>query len=152
MAMCPGHHCSKIVKEVNDVCKDDGFRGNVVYVQYDGKYCGCKCSCVAVDTLVAVPDDNWKRMADFRVGDSILALDASNSWVQKEVKFSDGTGTGNGNAVPYAIFVALDDDTRLIVTADHPFLLGDGSLQVACRLSPDDKLMNENLQPVELST
>ena len=148
MGMCPGSHCSTVLEQINNVCKDDGFSGNVVYVLHEGQSCYCNCSCVAVDTLVAVPSGDWKRMGDFKVGDSILALDANNSWTERKVKFSDGTGEGDGNAVPYAIFLSLVNETKLIVTADHAFLLSDRTLQVACRLSPDDKLMDENLRPV----
>ena len=151
MAECPGKHCSSIGEQINEICKSDGFRGDVVYVMHEDVYCYCKCSCVAVDTLVAVAGNQWKRMGDIRVGDSVLALDSNNYWTETTVKFSSGTGEGDGNTVPYAIFLVLNNGTNLIVTADHPFLLSDDSLQVACRLSLSDKLTDENLNPVEIT-
>jgi hypothetical protein len=149
---CPGAHCSAISEQINNICKADGFSGNVVYVVHNDQYCYCNCSCVAVDTLVAVGKDSWKRMGDLRVGDSILAMDTTGKWTAKKIKFSNGTGAGDGNPVPYAIFVALKNGTQLIVTADHPFLLSTKKLQVACRLSPSDELLDENMQPLEIAT
>ena len=150
MPLCPGHHCSAISDEINAICKEDGFSGNVVYVQHDGEYCYCNCSCVAVDTLVAVPDQQWKRMGDFTVGDRVMALDPAGSWTEAEVRFSNGTGSGDNTAVPYAIFVALGNGSNLIVTADHPFLLHTGQLQIASRLAPDDRLLDQDQNPIEI--
>lgn len=150
MPQCPGAHCSTVSERVNRICISDGFKGNVVYVDYGGIDCFCNCSCVAVDTLVAVPGNQWKRMGDLNVGDTVLALGKSDTWEERVVAFSSGTGQGDGNPVPYAIFVALANGSNLIVTADHPFLLSTKKLQVACRLAPTDKLLDQNLQPVDI--
>lgn len=150
MPQCPGSHCSAISERVNRICVSDGFSGNVVYVDYGGMDCYCNCSCVAVDTLVAVPGEQWRRMGDIRVGDTVLALNDTDSWEERTVEFSSGTGEGDGNPVPYAIFVGLANGTNLIVTADHPFLLSTRKLQVACRLSPSDQLLDMDLNPVEI--
>lgn len=150
MPQCPGAHCSTVSERVNRICISDGFQGNIVYVDYGGVDCFCKCSCVAVDTLVAVPGNQWKRMGDFNVGDTVLALGTSDKWEERVVAFSSGTGQGDGNSVPYSIFVALANGSNLITTADHPFLLSTKKLQVACRLAPTDKLLDQNLQPVDI--
>ncbi len=152
MPLCPGAHCSSITAEINALCKSDGFTGNVVYVQHNGQYCYCNCSCVAVDTLIAVGNNIWRRMGELEVGDKVLTLDNNKSWVEADIKFSNGTGEGDGNPVPYAIFVSFENGVDLIVTADHPFLLGNGKLQVASRLSPSDEVMDEHLKPIGIKT
>lgn len=150
MPQCPGAHCSVISAQVNALCKSDGFTGNVVYVMYNNTYCYCNCSCVAVNTLVAVGPNSWRKMGDFQVGDTVLTQKSAGTWEPAEVRFSNGTGAGDGNPVPYAIFLALGNGARLIVTADHPFLLQSGKLQVACRLSPSDKLVGEQGESVDI--
>lgn len=152
MPVCSGAHCSAISTQVNELCKSDGFKGNVVYVEHAGEYCYCNCSCVAVNTLIAVSGDAWKRMGDLKVGEKVLSLDEDRNWVERTIEFSNGTAEGDGNPVPYAIFVSFDNDVELIVTADHPFLLESGKLQVASRLSPSDKVLDSNFKPVRIQT
>ena len=150
MSQCPGAHCSAVSKKVNEICRSDGFKGTAVYLEYQGQYCYCNCSCTAVDTLVATSVSQWRRMGDIVVGDTILALNSSEKWEEREVRFSSGTGEGDGKPVPYTIFLSLENGVQLIVTADHPFLLANRKLQVACRLSPNDKLLDENINPLAI--
>lgn len=150
-AECPGSHCSSIGSQVNEICKSDGFSGSVVYVWYNGKYCYCKCSCLAVGTPVAVGEDSFKPIEDFVVGDSVLTLNHDKKWTPSTVKFSDGT-KGDGAKVPFSVFVELDTGMQLIVTPDHPFLLSTGKLAMASRLTLTDKLTNSEGMPVGIKS
>jgi len=125
-----------------------GQTGTLVWVLMpDGTSCYCKCSCPAGATLVALPGSNWSKIMDIKVGDKVLALKQDKTWKPMDVKFSDGT-QGDGFPVPYIIFVETVTGIQLIVTADHPFLLSTGKLQRASRLTTDDKLVDENNNPV----
>ena len=127
---------------------DDGFSGTVVYtVGPDGKTCYCKCSCLAHNTPVAVSANSWKRIQDFQVGDTVFTVNSGKEWKESKVAFSDGT-KGDGNPVPYTIYVRTETNIELIVTSDHPFLLENGELQRASRLTLQDKLVDEKFQPV----
>ena len=149
MPECPGSHCSAISEEVNNICKDDGFKGNVVYVQGPSGYCYCNCSCLAYNTPVAISETEWRRIQDFKVGDTVLCAKPDNTWRPAKVAFSEGTG-GNDSPLPYAIYLEVEGDIRLIVTPDHPFLTPSGKLKRADRLSPADSLVGESFQPLTI--
>ena len=146
---CPGQHCSGISDRVNRTCKAQGHSGDRVYVlRADNSECYCKCSCVALNTPVAVPGARWMRIQQIKIGEQVMTADpAGRNWVARDVKFSDGT-TGDGNMVPGAVYVATENGIELVVTADHAFLLSTGKLQQAHRLSPTDKLLDENFRPL----
>jgi len=150
MPECPGSHCSSVSAQINDICKSDGFSGNVVYVSMpDGTMCYCKCSCLAYNTLIAVSTDGWKKIQDFQVGDAVLKATPEKKWVTTNVAFSDGT-KGDGSIVPYTIYVKTESGITLIVTPEHPFLLETGKLQRADRLTLQDKLVDEKFNPVPI--
>jgi len=145
---CPGQHCSRISDRINETCKRQGHSGDRVYlILADGSECWCKCSCAALNTPVAVATGKWMRIQDFEVGDTVLTATRDRRWTAKEVKFSDGT-LGDGTQVPGAIYIKTTNNIELIVTADHPFLLADGHLQQAHRLTKTDKLMSADFSPV----
>lgn len=151
MPECPGSHCSGISTQVNAVCTSDGFAGTVVYVfMPDGTQCYCKCSCLAYNTPIAIPENQWTRVQDFKVGDTVLVATKEKSWRSATVAFSDGTG-GDGNPVPYSIFLRVESGATLVVTADHPLLTSDGKLKRADRLTVRDTLLNEKFEPVRIS-
>ncbi|MGY3618825.1 hypothetical protein [Bradyrhizobium sp. USDA 10063] len=149
-AECPGSHCSAIGNQINDICKSDGFSGNVVYVVGPGGLtCYCHCSCMSFGTIVAINEDQWKKIEDFRVGDKVLTLQSDNTWKETEVKFSAGT-KGNNQPLPFTVFIELEDGIQLIVTPDHPFMLPDGKLRRASKLTLSDKLVSAGLKPVAM--
>lgn len=150
-AQCPGAHCSAIDVQVNNICKSDGFSGNVVYVQGPNGFCYCNCSCLANGTLVYSSDGTFTPIEKLAVGESVMALQKDGSWKKTIVKFSGGT-EGDGNPVPYAVFVGLDNGNQLIVTADHPFLLSNKTLKTASRLTLQDKLLDKDLKPINISS
>ena len=146
---CPGQHCSAISNRINETCKAQGHSGDRVYViRADGSECYCKCSCVALNTPIAVPGSRWRRIQEVMVGDQVMTAEpAGHTWTPRTVKFSDGT-KGDGNQVPGTIYVKTENGIELVVTANHPFLLSTGKLQQAIRLTRSDKLMDENFRPV----
>ena len=149
-ASCPGQHCSAIGNEINNICKSDGFSGNVVYVVGPGGLnCYCNCSCLAYGSLVAVGKGEWKKIEDFKIGDKVLTLQSDNSWRETEVKFSSGT-KGDGQPVPFTVFLELEDGVQLIVTPDHPFYLPDGKFRRAAKLTLSDKLLSADMKPIEI--
>ncbi len=150
MPQCPGSHCSSVSQEINEICKSDGFSGSTVYVLGpDGKQCYCKCSCLAYDSLVAVPGGEWKKIQEFKVGDSVLVARPDKTWRTTKVAFSNGT-QGDGTQVPYTIHIKLATEASLIVTADHPFMTAKGILKRADHLSPLDQLLDEHFHPVKI--
>jgi len=152
MAACNEATCTQKSEYVGRICHSDGFSGTVVYLTFpDGTGCYCKCSCVAASTLVMTADAHWKPIQDIVVGDSVLTLNADKHWCPAEVKFSDGTRPA-GSKIPYVIYLKLNTGAELVVTPDHPFLLMNGSLQPANRLSLTDRLVNENMAPVKIES
>jgi hypothetical protein len=145
---CPGQHCSAISERVNNTCKKQGHSGDRVYViRADDSECYCNCSCLALNTPVAMADGNWARIQEIKPGDTVLTAQLGKSWQPKKVEFSDGT-KGDGNLVPGTIYIRTETDIELLVTADHPFLMENGNLQQAKRLTKSDKLVDENFNPV----
>lgn len=148
MPECPGSHCSST--DYNEICKSDGFSGNVVYViGPDGKPCYCRCSCLAYNTPIAISESEWKKIQDFEVGDTVLRARETKKWEPAQVAFSDGTG-GNEQPFPYAIMLKTEGGLSLIVTPEHTFLLESGKLKRADRLAVGDKLVNDKFQPVKV--
>ena len=148
---CPGQHCSAKAAIVNKMCKQLGQAGGVVFVEHNGSYCWCKCSCLASSTPVQVSVDNWISIGDIAVGDTVLALDLDGTWKQAPVVFSDGT-TMPEEPYPYAIYVSVENGPTLITTAEHLFLVEGKKLKRADRLTPNDRLLDKDLRPLKIET
>jgi hypothetical protein len=147
---CPGQHCSAKAQIVNQMCINLGQKGGVVFVEHQGSYCWCKCSCLASNTPVATDSSAWKPIGELKVGDTVLALQSDNSWKKAPVVFSDGT-TMPEKPFPYAVYISTASGTSIVVTADHLFLMPDGSLKRADRLAPSDKLVDAALKPTNIT-
>lgn len=148
---CPGQHCSAKANIVNIMCKNLGQAGGVVFVEHNGSYCWCKCSCLASNTPVEIAPNKWKRIGDVKVGETVLARSLNGAWKQAPVVFSDGT-TMPEKPYPYAIYVVLKDGTELVVTADHLFLINGNILKRADRLAPTDQLVGSDGKPKSIKT
>jgi hypothetical protein len=152
MPACSEATCTQKSDYVGRICHSDGFSGNIVYITFpDGSGCYCKCSCVSASTLIMVSDTQWRPIQDVAVGDSVLTLQSDKTWQASEVKFSDGTNPV-GSKIRFVVYLKLSTGAELVVTPEHPFLLPNGSLQTASRLSLSDRLVNENMAPVKIDS
>lgn len=144
---CAGSHCSRVDAEINEVCKlEDWAVGHPVITRDDDGVCKCHCSCLALGTPVAASLGISKPIESFRVGDSVIAAGSNLQWNTVPVRYSSGSSTG---IQPGSIFIEYDGG-NLIVTPDHLFLLPDGKLKRAERLSFSDKLVGADGNPVDI--
>ncbi len=115
----------------------------------DGSPCGCCCTCLAYGTPVQWKTDKsfsmdaFKPIETFEIGDKVLAADRNLNWVEKTVKFSQGTGKlTNAQIMVKVIYELNDQEKQLITTRSHLFLMPNGKLKRADTLSPGkDKLV-----------
>lgn len=144
---CSAAHCSGIDKELNDVCKQEGWAvGHPVITRDANGPCQCHCSCLALGTPIAADVNLFKAVEEFSIGDSVLAAGPDLKWNKVQVAFSNGTTNG---VQPYSIFVEYHGGS-LIVTADHLFFVHGGKLKRADRLSTNDKLVSSDGKPVDI--
>jgi len=148
---CPGQHCSAKAEVVNRMCKELGNQGRPVFVENNGSYCWCKCSCLASSTPVESDVNSWKPIGDVKVGETVLAIDGNGKWAKANVVYSDGSAMPE-KPFPYAIYVSTENNVTLITTASHLFLMPDGSLKRADRLTPKDKLLDKNRKELKITT
>lgn len=145
---CSAAHCSGIDKELNEVCKQEGWAiGHPVITRDADGPCQCHCSCLALGTPLAMAKDKYKAIEDYKVGDVVWAAGPDLKFHEVEVKFSDGTS--GGSAQPYSVYIEYDD-SFLIVTADHLFLMPSGRLKKADKLSVSDSLVAPDGGKVEI--
>ncbi len=152
--LCPPSHCSGVKDQINNLCKQLGQAGNLIITEYpagSGNYCYCKCSCLSSSTPVEVSKNNWKQIGEIEVGETVLGLNKNGKWQDSKVIFSDGTIEPNA-VLPYAIYILTENDVTFIVTADHLFLMSDGTLKRADRLTLYDKLTSSNNKGVAIKT
>jgi hypothetical protein len=144
---CDAAHCGGADAEINEVCIAEGWAvGHPVITRDSSGICQCHCSCLALGTPVAASLGINKPIESFRVGDSVVAAGSDLQWNTVPVRFSSGSSTG---VQPGVIFVEYVGG-QLIVTPDHLFLLPGGKLKRAERLSPTDKLVGANGNPVDI--
>lgn len=144
---CEATHCGGADAELNAICIQEGWAiGHPVITRDNKGPCQCHCSCLALGTPVAATLGINRPIESFRVGDSVVAAGADLQWNIVPVRFSSGTSTG---VQPGVIFVEYKGG-ELIVTHDHLFLLPDGKLKRAERLSPSDKLVGADGNAVNI--
>ena len=136
---CSAAHCSGADAELNAICKQEGWAiGHPVITRDAQGPCQCHCSCLALDTPVASGPGIYREIQNLEVGDDVWACGVDLSFRKHTVEFSDGTQ--GKSAQPFSIFLEYGD-TQLIVTSDHLFLLPNGKLKRADRLSTEDRLV-----------
>lgn len=118
--------------------------------------CYCCCSCLANDTLVAVPGGvapiyTIARGASVMAG-SVATSDAGVrlSWSEAKVRFSQGTGSGGHQPMMVYVTFGPDSNQELICNTDQPFLLADGKYTTGGKLRPGQKLVGGDGQPLEV--
>lgn len=124
-------------------------------------YCYCCCSCLAYDTLIAVPGGRPKKVQEFSRGDKVLAgslaLDQWSdapmlTWDAATVSFSDGAA----NDVDHqTVYLAFGDELKtgdLICSMDQPVVLSNGKLTTAEKLQPGDNLLDMDGKPIKVRT
>ncbi|MBV9931266.1 MAG: hypothetical protein JO013_10015 [Alphaproteobacteria bacterium] len=131
------------------------YSGNSPVATYDkqGNVCWCCCSCFAWHTPIAVPAGEPKPIQTFVIGDPVLAAGTDLKWVPYAVQFSQGIPPGEeyGKTMFSVYFELAGSVTSLVVTADHVFLLADGSLKRTEHLVPGtDQLMSAEGEAVHL--
>ena len=131
------------------------YAGNSPVASYDkqGNVCYCCCSCFAWHTPIAVPAGDPKPIQTFVIGDPVLAAGTDLRWTPYAVEFSEGIPPGEdyGKTMFSVYFQLPTGVTSLVVTADHVFLLADGSLKRTEALVPGtDQLMSAEGEPVNL--
>jgi hypothetical protein len=155
--ICEEAHCHS--QEVLDVCKEvygeNNYASKPVASRDSMGACKCTCSCLAFDTPVADSLTSMRAIQEFKgrsesePGDFVLAAGSNLQWTQKEVFFSGGTSRGAKQ--PNAILVEYGNDF-IVTTADHLFLMPDGKLKMANRLSVRDQLVQPDGQTVQVTS
>jgi hypothetical protein len=90
------------------------------------------------------------------VNDSVMAAsidvsgaDVNVTWEPVKVSFSDGTSPG---APQEMVLIQYGEDGEITATPDQLFLLPDGKLKAASRLTPLDRLVGEDGNPIEIAS
>ena len=104
--------------------------------------CNCCCSCFAYGTPIATPA-GMKAIEDFAKGDEVLVAtemaiadgQVQLTWSPKTVAFSSGTGPDSSQAS--MVYIRYGENSGIVVTPDHVFLMPNGKLKRADRLVPD---------------
>ena len=141
--MCSAPHCSGVSDSINKICKANGWPVNHLVLVCDpttGTCCDCTCSCLAYNTPVAVTATTTAAIQSFELNDPVLARD-NGVWVEKEVKFSDGTAPDTMQPEMCHITYKEDEELKIIVvTLDHTFLTADNKLIRARQLKKSDSI------------
>jgi hypothetical protein len=132
------------------------YTGNSPVPTYDkeGNVCYCCCSCFAWGTRIATPEGD-KPIQNFVIGDQVLAAGADLAWTAYAVEFSQGIPPGpEYGKTMFTVYYQKAGGTAesMIVTADHVFLLADGSLKRTQYLVPgkDQLVAAADGKPVDL--
>ena len=135
-----------------DACQDlrDGNR------DWSWRTCYCCCSCFAWFTKILIPDNQVKFVQLIEVTDSVMAgsIDVTTgklnvTWQPSQVSFSDGTSPG---ATSQMIAIQYGIEGEIIATSDQLFLLPDGKLKAANRLTPLDQLVGEDGHAIDIES
>ncbi|HKF58515.1 MAG TPA: hypothetical protein VKJ45_23950 [Blastocatellia bacterium] len=118
--------------------------------------CYCCCSCFAWFTKILIPDNQVKFVQTIEPRDKVMAgsIEISGgkihvNWQEASVGFSDGTSPG---AASQMIAIQYGAEGEIIATTDQLFLLPDGKLKAANRLTPLDQLVGEDGNPIDIES
>lgn len=147
---CSQAHCSQADPEIYQVCVQNGLPAGYPVLTKDANGpCTCSCSCLAFGTPIQVDSATFEAVEAIKVGDYVLSAGKDLTWQKQKVEFSQGT-TGASRQKYTVLVVYLDK--MIAVTSDHVFLMADGTLKTADRLSSGDNLTNPSGKPVVITS
>jgi hypothetical protein len=100
----------------------------------------------AGDTQIDIAKGVEKLARDLRQGDDVLAADPDLRWQTTIVQVSDRTSPG----LMTCYFVRMENLAALVITADQPFLMPDGSVRDAQQLAPGDSVVGRDGEPIRI--
>ncbi|MEN2786780.1 Ig-like domain-containing protein [Sphingomonas qilianensis] len=119
---------------------------------WGNRTCFCCCSCFAWGTRLAVGPGQTREIQEVGIGETILTGSLASGtleWTPRRVVFSDGTSPA---ADQIAIVVQYGDGGEIVVTTDQPFLMPDGTLKRADRLTVEDQLVDDSGTAVTINS
>lgn len=153
LELCPNNYCGNNKNLIDGDCHDLDYQaGNKIVIQKDGMpRCYCVCSCLAVDTPIAIPGGAIKVQDIVANQTKVLAAG-------RDMKFSEYLVTQASQSAPgvteHTIYLhyklADGSEQELVVSRDHVLLLSTGELVRADRLAISDQLVDQNANPVQL--
>lgn len=141
-------YCDKIQAKINKYCQHNGLGGDtpVPQISRDGRDCWCCCSCFAYNTPIEVTPGQYKFIQDIQMNETVLTTGPDvTSWVAREVTELGGMAEDTMMDFMYYLTARMagpagDDVRYLITTADHLYLLPDGTLKPVQDLHPGDQI------------
>jgi hypothetical protein len=148
---CNDTHCVQDMADLlHDTCYCKGdyyldpcpFNADSLILSYDEQgpkgICYCCCSCFATGTPIAVNEQEFKAIEQFRVGDLVNVADKDLKWYQKAVKFSQGTGgITSSSHMMMVVFKKGNKEDFLLVSGNQLFFMPDRTLKRADKLVPE---------------
>jgi hypothetical protein len=151
--MCSATHCSGISTQINETCKKNGWTvGHLILIcdPVTGDCCNCTCSCFAWGTEILIPDNKFKVIQDFKIGDPVMVCGPDLKWETRKVEYSHGTDQ-YGRQPMMLHMIYGEDKKEIIITMDHLFLVPEGKLKRADKLIVGkDFLVSPDGQKVEI--
>lgn len=124
---CPSQLCAQKATIIDSICSDLGNSGAPIYLKNDESVCLCECPTKSV--LAIKTGSEWKH--------PIYEIPSDSSIFQQTLL--------------YVIYVEVEDDLTLIVTPEHLFLTASGILKRADRLTPDDRLLDQDRRSLKIT-
>jgi hypothetical protein len=139
--------CGEIQTEISELCKQHSYGPEVPVIQNspNGK-CYCCCSCFAYRTPIQVgayADEIYKFVENIKPGEEVLTTDPTVSkWGHSKVTEIGGIAPEIDMDFMFYISFSFEDgeQSSIIVTADHLFLLPNGKLRSAKNLRAGDQI------------
>lgn len=117
------------------------------------RVCYCCCSCYAWYTRIAVSQDAVKYVQNFQENDEVYAASLNMQdgklalvWETLNVAFSGGTSPKD--TAQEMMVIQYGETGSITVTSDQIFLLPDGTLSTAEKLTPGQYLVTDSGDPV----
>lgn len=110
--------------------------------------CFRRAGCLSFGLPVLSAEGVFIDIERYQEGHAVRACGRDLAWSDRALAFCDGLPEAARH--PYGIIVAFLD-TAVVVSADHIFMLADGSLCRADRLTPEDALMGADAHPAEIA-
>lgn len=145
---CTANFCSQIQQSIAKHCRNKGLSPDTPLPELDpnlygpGKsgFCYCCCSCFAHDTPLEASPGTFVLVQDVHAQDLLMAASIAQggnlTWAQKPVELASGVFQDPGGpllggmyTVAYKYADGEEQSRFVVVTADHLFLMADGTLK-----------------------